>query len=50
MQQNIKVGLLIWILGVVFLFWIQPFYMLLFSVFMLGLGVLAYVLKNRGRK
>jgi hypothetical protein len=47
MSQGMKVGLLVWFLGVLFLFWIHPFYVLLFSIAMLGLGVLVYMIENR---
>ena len=49
MPAQIKVGMLVWMLGILFLFWIHPIYVLLFSVFMLVLGILVYVIENRDR-
>jgi hypothetical protein len=46
MSAPIKIGMLVWLLGIIFLFWIHPIYVLLFSVFMLVVGVLVYVLEN----
>ena len=46
MAAQIKIGMLVWLLGIIFLFWIHPIYVLLFSVFMLAVGVLVYVLEN----
>jgi hypothetical protein len=48
MGQNIKVGLLVWLLGVIFLFWLHPLYILMLSGLMLALGILVYGIENRG--
>ena len=49
MSQGMKVGLLTWFLGVLFLFWIHPLYVLFFSIAMLGLGTIVYLVENRNR-
>lgn len=46
-KNGVKVGLLVWLIGVIFLFWIHPIYVLIFSVTMLGLGVIVYMIENR---
>jgi hypothetical protein len=46
-KNGVKVGLLVWFTGVIFLFWIHPIYVLLFSVPMLGLGAIVYMIENR---
>ncbi|MDQ7025935.1 MAG: hypothetical protein Q9P01_14065 [Anaerolineae bacterium] len=48
-KNGVQVGLLAWLIGVIFLFWIQPIYVVLFSVAMLGLGAIVYMIENRGR-
>jgi hypothetical protein len=46
MSSSIKIGMLVWLLGIIFLFWIHPIYVLLFSVFMLAVGIVVYVIEN----
>jgi len=47
MTSKIGIAFGLWLVGVAFLFWIHPLYVLIFSVLMLALGGIVYFIENK---